>query len=127
MLHLAHISWLTSLNLKGCYRLSDKGLATIGKLTTLIKLDLSLVPRLTTEGIAILRHLTKLEDFRITGCRLVQTDALSSLSLPSLRVLDIRATGITLSREEVLAAFPTLKSFAVASDNNLPVGSLEDK
>lgn len=112
--------------MKGCHKLSDKALgSTIARLTTLTRLDLSLVPRITTQGVASLSTLTKLEDFRITGCIMVRTEALSALRAPNLRVLDLRGTSIGLSREQVLALFPSVEALAVAADRNLPMGSLD--
>ena len=119
--HLVHIPWLASLNLKGCHKLSNKSLRAIGKLQTLTTLDLSLVPRLSGEGLSALSGMSLLEDLRLTGCRLVKADDIASLVLPSLRVLDIRATGVELTRAELLNIFPTLKSLAIAGDTNLVV------
>lgn len=112
---------MVSLNLKGCHRLTDKALGTVARFTTLTSLDISMIPRLTSEGLCQLSTLKSLEELRLTGCRLIKTEGIAHLALPNLRVLDIRATGVDMTREDLMAGFTSLQSVAVAADMNLVV------
>ncbi|KAK3232978.1 hypothetical protein CYMTET_56696 [Cymbomonas tetramitiformis] len=81
---------LTSLNAKGCSKITDAGIAALGELTRLRTLDISQCKQLTCGALASLRPLCSLTELNLRELRSLTNDSLSSLSgLMQLKCLNL--------------------------------------
>jgi Leucine-rich repeat (LRR) protein len=99
----------TNCTLTGGIRITDVGLAKLGKLRALRHLELSGAP-ITTAGLGVLRELPKLERLSLWNCTLLDDGAGTVLAgLSKLRVLDLSDTRLGDAALEKLFALPDLK------------------
>lgn len=95
--------------LTGGVQITDLGLAKLGKLTKLRRLDLS-GAKLTSKGLESLRKFPQLERLSLWNCRGLDDSAADVLaSLPSLTNLDLSDTLLSDAALEKLKPLPRLK------------------
>lgn len=81
---------LTSLNLRGCTLIENKGLAiVVSKLTALRDLNLSWITNLTDVGVSTLTALKNLQTLKLYGCGKV-TMNMANVGFPKGLVLDVK-------------------------------------
>jgi hypothetical protein len=77
---LKQLTDLTSLNLSGCFRVTDEGVKALAKLTCLISLNLAYCQRVRTEGVRALSPLTAITSLNLAQCPGVSDEEVKALS-----------------------------------------------
>ena len=95
---------LRHLNLYGCVGVSDSGLSHVATLNGLTRLDLTRCCRLTDRALTLLADLPALEHLSVGGCEWITDAGLVHLTrLNSLKHLSVRGTQVTDAGAERLA------------------------
>jgi len=134
--HLASLAGLTSLEVFRCQGFGSEGVLALAALKKLTRLTLRDLPEVGNDGLAVLAELPELKRLYLHELASVSDDGLAHLapasqlevldvwsvprltdatakriaSLPKLRELSIRETGLTAAALESLAAIPTLEA-----------------
>lgn len=105
---------LTDLRVGWCRSVTDAGLAHLGKIASLTRLDAPRLPIVTDDGVAALGALLALTDLSLSGCARVTDDGVAALSrLRRLRKLDVSACPRVTALPRALAASAALESLDV--------------
>ena len=87
---------VTHLNLYGCRELTAAGTALLARMTALVRLDLTRCTRLTDTALTPLATLPALEHLSLAGCEWVTDAGLAALAaVRTLKVLSVRGTQIS--------------------------------
>jgi hypothetical protein len=85
---------LTSLDLRGCRNITDKGIEALKNLPNLTSLDLGECRNITDKGIEALKNLPNLTSLDLRECRNITDKGIEALkNLPNLTSLDLRGCG----------------------------------
>ena len=110
---LANLKQLTSLDLSGA-NLTDESLLTIGKFTSLERLELKHCRQLSGGGLAHLKGLTQLHYLDFGHCRDLHQGLEFLADLPRLTVLDLTGTGLSNGELEHVTSIPKLRVLSLA-------------
>ncbi len=90
--HLGKLKNLKQLNLAGCERVTDAGLASLKELTNLETLVIGFT-KISDAGLTNLKDMTKLKDLTLNGLPLTEKGLAHLSGLAKLQWLDLRETG----------------------------------
>ena len=127
--HIVHFSRLEQLNLRGCFRISDDGIAALRVLKHLRHLDISLCataqaaklsqqwesPTITDAALHTLSRMTQLETLQLEGCTTITDEGLLHLAtLRHLTRLNLAKTHVTEHGLKILRCLPELASLNIS-------------
>ena len=121
LLLLKDLPGLKQLNLSGCRKLTDAGIAHLQHITSLKQLDLSMCDNLTDVGIAHLQYLTSLQQLNLSGCENITDAGIAHLkNLTSLQRLElIDCSRLTGAKFDHLKDLISLQQLILNYCNNL--------
>jgi hypothetical protein len=118
---LKEFDHLYSLNLSGCGRITEKGLAALADLPELEELFLdgteSPAPQVTDQTLDVLRHLRRLRTLSLAKTQITDAGIAKLVALQDLRFLDLEATQVSDASIPTLMKLPKLKDVILVQTN----------